>query len=362
MHRRAFLQTASTAAVAAMSSAAETVPIQLGFDSYSIRAFQWKAIQLLDYAASLKLDTVQLSSLGDYESFEPPYLLKVKEHAAQAGVSIDAGIGCICPSSTAYNAQKQGDPADYVALGLRVAHGVGATVMRCFMGRQADRHTALPLEAHIENTVKVLRAVRQQALDLGVRIAVENHAGDMQAREVKGLIEAAGTDFVGSTLDTGNPMWVAEDPFVTLETLAPYVATSHVRDSAVFEHPRGAAAQWVALGDGSVDLVRFMQMFRKLCPSSAVQLEIITGRPPDVIPYLEPDFWQAFRKTPAWEFARFVALAKSGRPFMGAMVIGEQSGNSPAIEAALKEQQRVDLERSLEYAKKKLGLGIRWRG
>jgi len=32
-----------------------------------------------------------------------------------------------------------------------------------------------------------------------------------------------------------------------------------------------------------------------------------------------------------------------------------------AIEAALKEQQRVDLERSLEYAKKKLGLGIRWR-
>ena len=48
-----------------MSSAAEPVPIKLGFDSYSIRAFQWKAIQLLDYAAGLKLDTVQLSSLGD---------------------------------------------------------------------------------------------------------------------------------------------------------------------------------------------------------------------------------------------------------------------------------------------------------
>ena len=33
----------------------------------------------------------------------------------------------------------------------------------------------------------------------------------------------------------------------------------------------------------------------------------------------------------------------------------------PALEAALKEQQRVDLERSLEYAKKTLGIGIRWR-
>jgi hypothetical protein len=44
------------------------------------------------------------------------------------------------------------------------------------------------------------------------------------------------------------------------------------------------------------------------------------------------------------------------------MVIGELSGNSPALEAALKDQQRVDLERSLEYAKKKLGVGVRWRG
>jgi hypothetical protein len=90
-----------------------------------------------------------------------------------------------------------------------------------------------------------------------------------------------------------------------------------------------------------------------------MQLEIITGRPPEVLPYLEPDFWKAFQKTPAWEFARFVALAKSGRPFLGNMVIGQWSDNSPALEAALKEQQRVDLERSLEYAKKKLGVGVR---
>jgi hypothetical protein len=234
--------------------------------------------------------------------------------------------------------------------------------MRCYMGTRDNRRTELPLEAHIDNTVKVLRAVRSQALDAGVRIAVENHAGDMQAREVKMLIEAAGKDFVGSCLDTGNPMWVAEDPLLTLETLAPYVATSHVRDSAVFEHPRGAAAQWVALGDGSVDFVRFVERYRQLCPTASMQLEIITGRPPEVLPYLEPDYWKAFPKTPAWEFARFLALAKSGRPFLGNMVIGQWSDNSPILEAALKEQQRIDLERSLEYAKKKLGVGVRWRG
>ena len=164
--------------------------------------------------------------------------------------------------------------------------------MRCYMGNRDNRRTALPLEAHIENTVKVLRAVRSQALDAGVRIAVENHAGDMQAREVKTLIEEAGKDFVGSCLDTGNPMWVVEDPLLTLEILAPYVATSHVRDSAVFEHPRGAAAQWVALGEGAVDFSRFVELYRKWCPAASMQLEIITGRPPEVLPYLEPDFWK----------------------------------------------------------------------
>ena len=119
---------------------------------------------------------------------------------------------------------------------------------------------------------------------------------------------------------------VVEDPFVTLETLAPYVVTTHVRDSVVFEDARGAAGQWVALGDGNVDLVRFVREFRQLCPHSSMQLEIITGRPPRVLPYLEADFWKAFPKMPAWEFARFVALAKSGHPFMGAMVIEDVPG------------------------------------
>jgi sugar phosphate isomerase/epimerase len=213
-----------------------------------------------------------------------------------------------------------------------VAQAVGSRVMRCYVGTRNNRRTELPLSVHIENTVKVLRAVRTQALDAGVRIAVENHAGDMQAREVKALIEEAGKDFVGACLDTGNAMSVAEDPLLTLETLVPYVATSHVRDRAVFEHPRGAA----------------------------MQLEIITGRLPEIRAYLEPDYWKAFLQTPAWEFARFLALAKGGRPFLGNMVIGQWFDNSPVLEAALKEQQRVDLERSLEYAKKKLG--VDWRG
>jgi hypothetical protein len=43
-------------------------------------------------------------------------------------------------------------------------------------------------------------------------------------------------------------------------------------------------------------------------------------------------------------------------------VVEDVAGAKPAITTdALKEQQRFDLERSLEYAKKKLNVGINWR-
>jgi hypothetical protein len=48
---------------------------------------------------------------------------------------------------------------------------------------------------------------------------------------------------------------------------------------------------------------------------------------------------------------------------MGAMVIEDVPGARPQVMTdALKEQQKIDLERSFEYARKKLNVGINWRG
>lgn len=360
MTRRSFLQTA-TAAGAALRASAQSPGIRLGFDSYSLRAFRWKALALLEYTAAQKLDTIQFSSLDDYETHEPAYLQKVKETAARLGIVVDGGMGCICPTSKSWRASF-GDPTENLRRGIRVTQAVGARSMRCYLGSDADRQGPMTIEQHIEKTVQVLRSVRQEAIDSGVRIAVENHSGDMQARELRMLIETAGKDFVGACLDTGNPMWVVEDPMVTLEVLAPYVVTTHIRDSVVYEHPRGAAAQWTVLGDGSIDFAAFVARYRELCPQAGMQLEVITGRPPRVLPYLEPSFWKAFPHADAREFSRFVALAKKGHPFTGAMIIADVPGQQPPeYQAALKEQQRRDLERSFEYAKKQLGVGIRWR-
>lgn len=365
MRRRAFLRSVPGAALAAAgaSTAAGAAPgegIRLGFDTYSLRNFKWKAMQLVDYAGSRQLDTLQISSLDDFESLEPAHLRKVRDQAARYGMKLDGGIGSICPTSGSYRA-REGDPGQYVLKGLRVAQALGATAMRCFVGSVGERRGKLPIEAHMESTVKVLRGVRSQAIDTGVKVAIENHNGDLTAREVKTIIEEAGPEFVGSNLDTGNPMWLLEDPLLTLEVLGPYVATTHIRDSVLYEHPRGAAFQWVALGDGTMDFPRILTLFKQVCPNAAMQLEIITGRAPVVQPYLEQDFWKAFPKLPAADFARYVALARRGHPFMGNMLVAGPEKQPPAYAAAITEQQRVDLERSFDYAKKTLGAGIRWK-
>ncbi len=365
MQRREFLQAASAAGLAMMQKPAQAepnaVPIRLGFDTYSLRAFKWKSMQLLEYAAGLKLDTIQISSVNDYESLEPAYLAKVKDKAAALGVRVDCGIGCICSLSKSFN--PKGDPAtERIRTGLRVAHALGATSMRCFLGANADRHQEHPVEALMEETMRTFRSMRSEAQEAGVKITIENHSGDFEADEVKTIIEESGKDYVGSCLDSGNPMWLVEDPLYTLETLAPYVVTTHIRDSALYEHPRGAAFQWVALDDGNIDFQKFIARYRELWPQSSMQLEIITGRRPAVLNYLEPDFWRGLPKTKAEKFVRFEAIARQGKPFSGFMVVEEGFAHPPEeYRDALRRQQQIDLERSLEYAKKTLGVGVRWQ-
>lgn len=54
-----------SAAAAPLARAAS--PVRLGYDTYSIRAFRWKALEHIEYAARQKLDAIQISSLGDFE-------------------------------------------------------------------------------------------------------------------------------------------------------------------------------------------------------------------------------------------------------------------------------------------------------
>jgi sugar phosphate isomerase/epimerase len=203
--------------------------------------------------------------------------------------------------------------------------------------------------------VKVLKAVRSEAEDANVKIAIENHAGDMQAWELVTLIEAAGTSFVGATMDPGNSTWTLEDPMVTLEVLGPHVLTAGIRDTAVWETDEGATCMWANMGEGVVDWPAYVKRFQQLCPQAPFVLEIISYKWSVDLPYLKPEFWSRFPRARAHELARFVALAKRGRKFQ--LPPGRPTG--PSTEELEQAQQKFDLEESLRYCREELSLGLK---
>jgi sugar phosphate isomerase/epimerase len=276
--RRGFLGAAASFSAASLlghnrgMSMLPSTKLKLGFDNFSIRAFDWKAPQLIDYAASQNVDTLLLSDLDVYESLESGYLEKVKHRAEQAGVELQVGTGSICPTSRSYNHDRWGDAAGHARLLIRTAQQLGSGVARCYLGSRADRDGDGGIYRHIDEMVKTLRSVRAEAIDAGVKIAVENHAGDMQAWELAQLIEAAGSDFVGATMDPGNATWTIEDPLVNLETLGPYALATGIRDSAVWETEFGATSMWTNMGQGVVDWDRLSRTVPAALSRDAVRI------------------------------------------------------------------------------------------
>ena len=329
-------------------------PPPLGLDSFAVRAMGWKATRLVDYAASLGADSLFVTDLDAFESHDEPSLRSLRERAAGQGVGIHVGTWSVCPTSKAFK-PNWGTAEEHLALGIRVARAVGSPVIRVVLGTWEDRLGDGGIARHVEKTVKVCRACRSRAMDAGVKIAVENHAGDLHSSELVPLIEAAGREYVGANLDSGNALWTLEDPLDSLEALGPYALTTSLRDSAVWESEGGARVQWTAMGEGDVPLARYFSRFRELCPGVPVHVETISGFSRELA-YLRPDFWKAWPDLRGRSLAGFLALARRGRP-------REPWRPPEGVERAKAEQeyQRGELERSLAYCRDELGLGRRRR-
>jgi sugar phosphate isomerase/epimerase len=324
--------------------------LKLGFDNYALRTFAWKAPQLLDYAANLRLDAVLLSDLDVFERRDDVSLRDIGARARDLGLELHVGTLSVCPSSVIFDA-KRGTAEAQLRETVRVASLVGSPVARCVLGKVDDRGSPGGIAARIAETVKVLWRVRSFARDRGIRIAVENHAGDMQSHELVGLIEVAGRDFVGATLDTGNATWAMEHPATVLENLGPFTLTTGIRDSTLWETPDGATLQWSAMGEGAVEWQPFFARFAQLSPEAPVILETISGRPIP-IPFLRDEFWEAYPSARTHDFARFLRLVRGGkprRPF--------KPGVGSRGKSAEQKHQRTELERSIRYCREVLGLG-----
>ncbi len=358
MLRRTFLHSTAVATAATAISRSPLVgatapapKIAVGLDNFAVREMGWKAPQLIDYAASLRCDTLFISDLDALGSLEDSALRAVRSQAEKAGLQLYVGSWSICPTSKGFK-PTWGTAEEHLRLGIRVAKTLGSPIFRTLLGGMADRKTEGGIQARIADTVAVLKACRRDARDAGIKIAMENHGGDLHSWECRQLIESAGTDFVGCNFDSGNAAWTLEDPMDAFETLAPVTICSSLRDQQIWDTPEGAAVQWTSVGEGLIDWKAFAARWAQLCPRVPIMIETISGAQ-RIFPYKQPDFWKDYDRRPD-KLAKFVALAQRGKP-----LTAWKAPAGPAGKKANQDFQKSEIEKSIAHLRQKIGLGLK---
>lgn len=109
--------------------------------------------------------------------------------------------------------KRWGTAEEHLKLLLKVAKQAEPPMARRAVCWDLPRTAGRPAESRRGRLVDVLKKVRSQAVGDGIKIAVENGAGDMQAWELKGLIEAeAGSDFVAAPSTAAMPRGLLKTP------------------------------------------------------------------------------------------------------------------------------------------------------
>jgi hypothetical protein len=63
-----------------------------------------------------------------------------------------------------------------------------------------------------------------------------------------------------------------------------------------------------------VRIGEYLTSFMSRCPGLPLTLEVIVMPAPRRLPFRTPAFWDGYRRTPAWEFQRFLDLLDDAVP------------------------------------------------
>jgi len=192
---------------------------------------------------------------------------------------------------------------------VRAAKEAGAEVVRTAMlgGRRYETFdSAEAFQQFAERSWKSLTLAEPIVRKHRIKLAIENHK-DRRTKELLDLLKRINSEYVGVCVDTGNNLALLEDPAETVEALAPFAFSTHLKDMAVTEYEDGFLLSEVPLGEGFLDLTRIVEHLRKANPKIQFNLEMIT-RDPLKIPCLTTKYWATMSEAPARELAAALAL------------------------------------------------------
>ena len=231
------------------------------------------------------------------------------------------------------------------------AKEAGAQVLRTVAsaGRRYEiLHSSKDFQEAQNNALASLQLAEPVLSKHKVKLAVENHK-DWLSKEFVSMLQEVKSEWVGVTLDFGNSIALLEDPMEVVQTLMPYLFSTHVKDMGVEEYADGFLLSEVPLGTGILDLPRIVAMCKQQNADVNFSLEMIT-RDPLEIPCLKNDYWATFGGVPGTELARTLRMVRQHKFKNGLPRVSQLSAED---RLAVEEQNIIAC---LAYGKDNLGL------
>jgi 3-oxoisoapionate decarboxylase len=269
--------------------------LKIGLDQYTIHHLPLDARGVMEFAVSRGLQGVQFGSpLQLSATLDPGEIRSVREYADARGLYLELGIPSINPHHAAAHFGSELDAfAEQLAELVRAASAAGVQCLRTFIGGQfhqlpesvvrrmddLERDSARPdigWDQQLADSTAVLRCLAPVALELGIRIALENHL-DATSFQLLRIIDVVGADVAGICLDSANLMLRMEDPLEATRRLAPHVLMTHTKDAALLFHEEGLRWQCRPCGQGSVPLPEILTELAAHRPDLTLSIEDHAG-------------------------------------------------------------------------------------
>lgn len=331
MTRRTFL--ASLASATFIGAAPPASKMGIATTSFAIRRPK-DTIEFLDYCHSLGAGGVQ----APLTSLDAAYVLNLRKRAESQGMYLEVMAALPKEDASSFeNIVKAAKQAG--ALAIRSAC-LGSRRYETFSNLDEWKKFVSDSKAAIARAVPIVERHK-------IPLAIENHK-DWTAVELAGLLREYSSSYLGACLDAGNNIAMLDDPIATVEQLAPFAVSTHVKDMAVSEYGDGFLLAEVPLGEGMLDVAGIVNTIRKARPQTRMTLEMMTSHTLKV-PCLTEKYWATWPEKRGKDLARTLAMVRKH----ARTVMPENGGPDKAAELRLEED---NVKRCLFYAREKLEL------
>jgi sugar phosphate isomerase/epimerase len=188
-------------------------------------------LQWIDLAGRLGLDGTELYPRF-FDSFEPPYVARVKDALARARLAMP--MMCHSPDFTRPDAAGRAEELDYTRRVIDLTAALGGRYTRVLSGQ--NRPGLDPTQA-LGWVIDAIRSLVPYARERGIQLVIENHYKDglweypeFAQKSERYLAILEGVPELGAQYDPSNAVVAGEDPYALLEKILPRVTTMQASD------------------------------------------------------------------------------------------------------------------------------------